>query len=161
MSRLKSLLVPLALVLLAIAVFEAGTRYGATNMRAYAIASELQFPLRIYVESRSTMDSQTLERIEQLIDLRIGTGALQRDIWYLNNRSRSALEQTLAYALSVRGDAPAARFEALRADDNAGEMTELDLREIEEAIKAAKKELVDDAPAPNGPAQAGDGATIL
>ena len=57
MEKIKSLLLPLALVFGAIAVFEFGARYGATNMRAYAIASELQFPLRIYAQAQSNMDA--------------------------------------------------------------------------------------------------------
>ena len=43
MEKIKSLLLPLALVFSAIAVFDPGARYGATNMQAFAIASELQF----------------------------------------------------------------------------------------------------------------------
>jgi hypothetical protein len=49
MVKLKNLLLPLALFFGAIAVFETGARYGASNMRAHAIASELQLPLSIYI----------------------------------------------------------------------------------------------------------------
>ena len=55
MEKVKALLLPLALVFAAIAVFETGVRYGSTNMRAYAIASELQLPLSIYVQSNLSL----------------------------------------------------------------------------------------------------------
>ena len=35
MDKIKNLLLPLALIFGAIAVFETGARYGATNMRAH------------------------------------------------------------------------------------------------------------------------------
>ena len=57
MDKLKKLLLPLALIFGAIAVFDTGARYGAINMRVHAIASELQLPLSIYIAGQSTMDS--------------------------------------------------------------------------------------------------------
>jgi hypothetical protein len=62
MEKIKSLLLPLALIFSAIAVFEFGARYGATNMQAYAIASELQFPLNIYAQNEARYGQQ-LQRV--------------------------------------------------------------------------------------------------
>ena len=64
MEKIKSLLLPLALIFSAIAVFEFGARYGATNMQAYAIAGELQFPLNIYAQNEADMDNRSKEYFE-------------------------------------------------------------------------------------------------
>lgn len=146
MDKIKSLLLPLALVFAAIAVFEFGARYGATNMRAYAIASELQFPLNIYVQAQSTMDENSKENFAAYIDTRIASGAMHRQIWYLDKDARAALEKVLAYALSVRGDAVAERFSTMEASDEMPEMNKAKLSEIREAVVEAKTELVDNAP---------------
>jgi len=146
MDKIKSLLLPLALVFAAVAVFGFGARYGATNMRAYAIASELQFPLNIYVRAQSTMDATSEENFAAFIDTRIATGAVHRQIWYLNKEARAALEKVLAYALSVRGDAVAERFRTMEASEGVPGMDKAKLSEIREAVLEAKTELVDNAP---------------
>lgn len=146
MDKIKTLLLPLALVFAAIAVFEFGARYGATNMRAYAIASELQFPLNIYVQAQSTMDEPSKENFAAFIDTRIASGAIHRQIWYLDGEARAALEKVLAYALSVRGDAAAERFSSMEASGKSPGMNKARLSEIAEALAEAKTKLVDNAP---------------
>jgi hypothetical protein len=146
MDKLKSLLLPLALVFAAIAVFEFGARYGATNMRAYAIASELQFPLRIYAQGRSTMDEVSMESFALLIDNGIAAGAMHRKVWYLDKEARAALEKVLTYALSVRGDATAERFATMQDSEEVPALNKAKLSEIREAVIEARTELIDKAP---------------
>jgi hypothetical protein len=146
MDKIKSLLLPLALVFAAIAVFEFGARYGATNMRAYAIASELQFPLNIYAQARSNMDANSKEMFALFIDTRIGTGALHRQIWYLDNEAQAALDKVLTYALSVRGDAVAERFATISESQDMPALSQTKLSEIRAAVIEAKIELIDNAP---------------
>lgn len=146
MEKIKSLLLPLALVFAAIAVFECGARYGATNMRAYAIASELQFPLRIYAQAQSTMDEASKENFAALIDNGIAAGAMHRQVWYLDKEAEAALEKVLAYALSLRGDAVAERFSTMEASEDLPETNKAKLSEIRQAVVEAKTELVDNAP---------------
>lgn len=146
MDKIRSLLLPLALVFAAIAVFEFGARYGAGNMRAYAIASELQFPLRIYVQGESTMDEDSSEAFALLIDNGIAAGAMHRQVWYLDKEARTALEKVLAYALSVRGDAVAERFANMEAREAMPALNKEKLSKIRQAVIEAKTELVDSAP---------------
>jgi len=145
MEKIKSLLLPLALVFAAIAVFEFGARYGATNMRAYAIASELQFPLNIYAQAEANMDASSKERFASMIDNGIATGAMHRKVWYLKKDARASLDKVLAYALSVRGDAVAERFASMEASEEIPALNKEKLAEIREAVIAAKIELVDNA----------------
>ena len=145
MEKLKSLLLPLALVFATIAVFESGTRYGATNMRAYAIASELQLPLAIYAQADSNMDIGSKERFAALIDNGIAMGAKHREVWYLDKDARAALDKALTYAFSVRGDAAAERFASMQTSDQLPELNKTKLSEIREAIVAAQIELANDA----------------
>lgn len=146
MDKIKSLLIPLALVFAAIAVFEFGARYGATNMRAYAIASELQFPLRIYAQGQSTMDEVSSEGFALLIDNGIAAGAMHRKVWYLDKEARAALDKVLAYALSVRGDATAERFAKMETSENVPALNKAKLSEIREAVIQARTKLIDNAP---------------
>ncbi|MGZ0707406.1 hypothetical protein ACWPKO_03600 [Coraliomargarita sp. W4R53] len=145
MEKLKSLLLPLALVFATLAVFEFGARYGATNMRAYAIASELQLPLAIYAQTDSNMDIGSKERFAALIDNGIAMGAMHREVWYLDKDARAALDKALTHAFSVRGDAAAERFASIEASDKLPELNKTKLSEIREAIVTAKVELVDNA----------------
>lgn len=146
MEKIKSLLLPFALVFAAIAVFEFGARYGATNMRAYAIASELQFPLRIYAQAESNMDKDSKETFAMLIDNGIAAGAIHRQIWYLDKEARAALDKVLTYALSVRGDAVAERFTAMEVSQEIPNLNKAKLSEIRAAVMEAKIELIDNAP---------------
>ena len=146
MEKIKSLLLPLALVFAAIAVFEFGARYGATNMRAYAIASELKFPLSIYAQAEANMDNSSKEHFTMLIDKGIAAGAMHRRIWYLERDAQDALDSLLSYALQVRGDAVAERFASMEASEDMPALNETKLAEIREALAEAKSDLVDKAP---------------
>ena len=146
MEKIKSLLLPLALVFAAIAVFEFGARYGATNMRAYAIASELQFPLSIYAHAEANMDNRSKENFAMIIDNGIAAGAMHRQIWYLDRDAQAALDSLLSYALKVRGDAVAERFASMEANEGIPALNETKLTEIREALAEAKSDLIDNAP---------------
>jgi len=146
MEKIKSLLLPLALVFAAIAVFEFGARYGATNMRAYAIASELQFPLNIYEQNEANMDNVSKEYISMLIDKGIADGAMHRKIWHLSRDAQAALDSLLSYALKVRGEAVIERFASLEASEDIPALRETKLAEIREALSKAKVDLIDNAP---------------
>lgn len=143
MDKLKALLLPLALVFAAIAVFETGVRYGSTNMRAYAIASELQLPLSIYVQGHSTMNEANKEQLALLIDGNIAAGAVHREIWFLDKQAKAALNQVLGYAFSVRGGATIERFE--NPDANARKLMGAEPAKVVSALKTAKLELLDNA----------------
>ena len=146
MEKIKSLLLPLALVFAAIAVFEFGARYGATNMRAYAIASELQFPLSIYVQAEANMDKSSKENFAMIIDNGIIAGAMHRKIWHLSRDAQAALDSLLSYALKVRGEAVIERFASLEASEDIPALRETKLAEIREALSEAKVDLIDNAP---------------
>jgi hypothetical protein len=146
MEKIKSLLLPLALVFAAIAVFEFGARYGATNMRAYAIASELQFPLSIYVQAEANMDKSSKENFAMIIDNGIIAGAMHRQIWYLNRDAQAALDSLLRTALKVRGDAVAERFTSAEASEDITAINETKLAEVRAALAKAIVDLIDNAP---------------
>ena len=146
MEKIKPLLMPLALVFSAIAVFEFGARYGATNMQAYAIASELQFPLSIYTQSEANMDNASKEYFAMMIDKGIAAGAVHRQIWHLNRDAKAALDSLLSYALKVRGDAVTERFASMEANEDIPALRETKLAKIREALSEAKVDLIDNAP---------------
>jgi hypothetical protein len=146
MEKIKSLLLPLALIFAAIAVFEFGARYGATNMRAYAIASELQFPLTIYAQAEANMDKRSKDLFAMRIDQSIAAGAIHRQIWYLDRDPQAALDRVLHYALKVRGDAVAERFASMEASEDVPAFSGTQLREIREALAEVKVALIDKAP---------------
>jgi hypothetical protein len=148
MEKIKSLLLPFALVFAAIAIFEFGARYGATNMRAYAIASELQFPLNIYQQAETNMDASSRETFATMIDNGIAVGAMHRQIWFLKKDARSKLDQVLARALSVRGNATAERFASMQTGKDLATINQEQLSKIHDAVTEAKLELVDNAPKP-------------
>ena len=62
MNKLRTLLLPLALVFGAIAIFETGARYGATNMRAYAISQQLHSltQIRISIQNEENENTSTV-----------------------------------------------------------------------------------------------------
>ena len=144
MDKIKSLLLPLALVFAAIAIFETGVRYGSTNMRAYAIASELKLPLSIYVQGSASLNEAGKEQLAFLIDGNIAAGAVHREVWYLSKRAKAALDSTLAYALSVRGEDTLKRFSD--PDENTRKMLGGESEKVLSALASAKLELVDNAP---------------
>lgn len=146
MDKLKALLLPLALIFAAIAVFETGARYGATNMRAYAIASELKVPLSFLAQGHASMDENSKQNLAMIIDHVIATGAMHRKIWYLNKDAKAALDKVLTYALSVRGDGTEKRFEMLESAEDIADFNREKIAEIRQAVHEAKVELVDNAP---------------
>lgn len=146
MEKIKPLLLPLALVFAAIAVFEFGARYGATNMRAYAIASELQFPLNIFAQNKANMDNSSKEYFAMMIDKGIAAGAVHRQIWHLNRDAKAALDSLLSYALKVRGDAVTERYASMEASEDITALNQTKLEEIREALAEAKLDLIDKAP---------------
>ena len=150
MEKIKSLLLPLALVFAAIAVFEFGARYGATNMQAYAIASELQFPLNIYAQNEADMDNSSKEYFAMMIDKGIAAGAVHRQIWHLDRVAKAALESLLSYALKVRGDAVTKRFASMEASEDIPALNQAKLAEIRKALAEAKSDLIDNAPKASG-----------
>lgn len=150
MKKIQGILLPLALVFGAIAIFETGARYGATNMRALAIASELQLPLGIYVSGHTTMDDESRAQWVAVIDNGIAAGAIHRQLWYLGKESQAQLDKILRFALSMRGDGATKRFEAIANSEPLPEGVNLvKLDEIRRAIDIAQVELIDNAPAPN------------
>ncbi|CAA6676602.1 MULTISPECIES: hypothetical protein [unclassified Lentimonas] len=146
MDKFKNLLLPLALIFGAIAVFETGARYGATNMRAHAIASELQLPLGIYITGQSSMDEKNVAQWATIIDNGIAAGSVHRQIWYLNKAAKAQLDKVLTFALTVRGDGAAKRFETIANSDQPKGIDDSRLSEIRNAIDSAKVELIDNAP---------------
>ena len=146
MEKIKSLLLPLALVFSAIAVFEFGARYGATNMQAFAIASELQFPLNIFAENKANMDNSSKEYFTMMIDKGIAAGAVHRQIWHLDRDAQAVRDSLLSYALKVRGDAVTERFASMEASEDIPALNQAKLVEIREALAEARVDLIDKAP---------------
>lgn len=146
MEKIKSLLLPLALIFSAIAVFEFGTRYGATNMQAYAIASELQFPLNIYTQNEANMDNGSKDYFAIMIDKGIAAGAVHRQIWHLDRDAKAALDSLLSYALRLRGDAVTERFASMVANEDIPALNQAKLAEIRKALAEARVDLIDNAP---------------
>ena len=147
MDKLKNLLLLLALVFGAIAIFESGARYGASNMRAHAIASELQLPLGIYISGNSSMDEPTKAQWAAIIDHGIAAGAIHRQLWFINADAKAHLDKVLSVALSVRGDGAGKRYELIaNSEEKPSGLSGTKLNEIKHAINSAKAELVDNAP---------------
>jgi hypothetical protein len=146
MDKIKALLLPLALIFAAIAVFETGARYGATNMRAYGIASELQLPLNIYVSGQSAMNEQARAQWATIIDNGIAAGALHRQLWYLNKDAKAHLDQMLEFALSVRGNATIEQFEEIaNSQERPQGLSDMKLDEIRGAILRTQAEFAGNA----------------
>lgn len=145
MDKIKSLLLPLALVFAALAVFETGGRYGATNMRAHAIAGELAFPLGVYTQGQGKVDAKSLETVASVIDNGIAAGAMHRQVWYLNKDSKAALDKVLAYAFSVRGENVVERITAAQNKEDIDLGTKERLATVLAAVKEAKAELANSA----------------
>lgn len=146
MDKLKSLLLPLALVFAAIAVFETGVRYGATNMRAHAIAGELVFPLTVFSQGQGNMDPTSLNNIAAVIDNGIAAGSMHRELWYLDKDAKAALDKVLTYAFNVRGEGAIERISAAGNAEGATENTQERIAKVLESVKAAKADLIDNAP---------------
>ena len=157
MDKLKNLLLLLALVFGALAIFESGVRYGASNMRAHAIASELQLPLGIYISGNSSMDAQNKAQWTAIIDHGIAAGAIHRQLWYLNADAKAQLDKVLTVALSVRGDGTGKRYELIaNSKEKPSGLSDMKLNEIQYAINRAKLELLDNAAKKAAPDQVKD-----
>lgn len=148
MDKIKSLLLPLAFIFATIAAFETGIRYGATNMRAHAIAGELVFPLATLVQGKGQLDQNSMNGITAVIDNGIAAGAMHRQLWYLDKDAKAALDKVLAYAFSVRGDGVVERIAVAENKKDLDVSKRERLAKVREAITAAKADLVDNAPEP-------------
>jgi len=147
MDRLKSLLLPLALVFGAIAVFELGARYGASNMRAIAVSGELNLPLAIYKQGPSQIGPRDIEALALQIDRLIATAATRRNQWFLSKQAKQQLDLALTRALQARGDEAIRRFTRSEATKPALEgLSEKELADIRAAIQSARTELIENAP---------------
>ena len=92
MNKLRALLLPLALVFGAIAIFETGARYGATNMRAYAIAQQLHSltQIRISIQTEENENAQVpVVPIDQ-IDSLIASGSMLRETWHAESSPKNS-----------------------------------------------------------------------
>lgn len=143
MAQFRSLLLPLALIFAAIAVFEFGARYGATNMRAVAIAEQTQLTMEIFSKAHSMMDEQAKASYLLVIDRSIASGALHRNIWHLSGDAQDILDRSLAEALSIRGNDVVKRFEAMQESEGISAAEKENLTKIQEALRSAKEELID------------------
>ncbi|MEM7790890.1 MAG: hypothetical protein AAF546_05790 [Verrucomicrobiota bacterium] len=143
MDKLRALLLPLALVFGAIAVFEFGARYGAANMRAFAIAGELQLPLNLYSQGQANMDPQSKDAFALMIDNGIAAGVLQRELWYISKNAKSALDKVIAYGFSIRGDAIVERFRSAESSEDLASGDKARMAQILAALEKAKDDLVD------------------
>jgi hypothetical protein len=145
MNKLRALLLPLAVVFAAIALFEFGSRYGAANVRAVALSSQLQTYTNYYMQVRGQGDTASEKTLEKIVDNHIATAALQRDAWFLRFKEepRASLEKALASGLSVRGEA-ALEHMSSQAEEEQGKVNVPagKLEEIKAAVSKAREELV-------------------
>lgn len=141
---MKQILLPLALVIGAITVFELGARYGASNVRAVAVAAQLQTFLNYYAATSKDADIKSVEQLEQIIDHHIATAALQRDHWVLKLKQepRGTLDRTLRNGLSVRGDEVLEHFAGANSKIENVAVAPDQLQRIKSAIAKAKRELI-------------------
>ena len=96
------------------------------------------------------MDDKTRAQWVAVINNGIAAGAIHRQLWYLNKESKAQLEKVLRFALSIRGDGAAKRFEAIANSEPLPEGVNLGkLDEIRRAIDTAQAELIDNAPSLN------------
>ncbi|HKK17539.1 MAG TPA: hypothetical protein VJ952_02560 [Opitutales bacterium] len=162
MDKLKALLLPLALVFAAIAIFEFGARYGASNTRAVALTGQLNNFVNLYKQVGGRADGRSLGNLEAVIDNHIVTAALERDAWYLRfkDEPKASLEQALAEALAIRGEGVIARFEAMQAssEEDAPGLSPARMEEIRRALQSAQNEFLIEASA-QAEAVAGNGET--
>lgn len=145
MAKLKGILLPLALVFAAIAIFEVGARYGAANTRAVALTGQLNNFTSLYKQVAPQADRRSLNNLEMVIDNHIVTAALQRGSWYLRLRAepKAQLDQALGSALLLRGDGVKARFAALRdSDEDSTQISDVQLARILTALDLARAELI-------------------
>jgi hypothetical protein len=151
MQKFRALLLPLAIVFGAIAVFETGTRYGMTNMRAYAIAEQLHSltQIRITIQNEEQGTAQLPVVPIAQIDNLIASGSMLREIWHLEKNAKQVLENTLSFVMRARGaENIIQRFEAARDSEGTTAANQTQFNEIIAAIQLARTELIDNAPTP-------------
>ena len=141
MDKIRSLLLPLALVFASIAVFEFGARYGATNMRAIAIAEQTQLSMEIFSQAHTAMSKEAQASYIMLIDRNIAAGALHRNIWHLSGDAQTPLDQVLAKAFSIRGNDVEKRFAEMEKQEGISALEKQHLVKIQNALRIAKEEL--------------------
>ncbi len=148
MNKFRALLLPLAVVFGAIAIFETGARYGATNMRAYAIAQQLQSltQIRISIQTEQNENAQVpVVPIDQ-IDSLIGSGSMLREIWHLSTNAKEALNNTLAFVLQARGSENVInKLKQARDSEGTPDGNQEQFNSIIAAIQLAQAELIDNA----------------
>lgn len=146
MNKIKALLLPLALVFAAIAIFEFGARYGASNTRAFALTSQLDNFINLYKQVGIHADDRSRAHLETVIDNHVMTAALQRNAWYLRFKTepKASLEKILREALSIRGDALMDRLDTMQAgnSEEARQLSPTRLAEIHSAVERARNDLI-------------------
>ena len=146
MDKVKALLLPLALVFAAIAIFEFGARYGASNTRAVALTGQLNNFVSLYRQVAANADDRSKANLEAVIDNHLVTAALERNAWYLRLKKepKASLEKALSEALALRGDAVFARFETIQAssEEDAPKLNPARMDEIRRALQDAQDELL-------------------
>lgn len=152
MDKLKPILLPLALVFAAIAIFEFGARYGASNTRAAALTGQLNNFTNLYLQIRDRADEQSRVNLEAVLDNHIATAALVRGAWYLKLKEepKKTLEAALTQAISLRGEGTMARFKAIQESTEEGvqKLPPARYAEIMTALQSAVDELGSQAPDP-------------
>lgn len=147
MYKIKALLAPLALIFAAIAIFEFGARYGASNTRAAALTGQMNNFLNLYEQVKVHGDDRSKTNLEAVIDNHIMTTVLVRDAWYLRlkDEPKASLEEALTSALSIRGDAVNARLETIPDStvEGAPSINPQRLAEIRAALERAQSELTE------------------
>lgn len=145
MDKIKALLLPLALVFAAIAIFEFGARYGASNTRAAALTGQLNNFTNLYIQVKAHSDERSQANLEAVLDNHILTAALVRDAWYLKIREepRKSLETALSQALATRGDDVLTRFVAAQAstEEGSSHLSPARYAEIKTALESALNDL--------------------
>jgi|AACY02.2.fsa_nt_gi hypothetical protein len=143
MNWFRALLLPLALVFAAIAIFEFGARFGAANVRAVALAAQLENYLNYYEQIRGRADAASEVAIEKIVDNHIATAALQRDVWFLRFRRepRASLERALGEALALRGEAALEHMSSEPEAPGKVQVPAAKLEEIRQAVARARREM--------------------
>lgn len=161
MKIIQALLLPLALIFAAIAVFDLGARYGAANTRSVALSSQLNHLVTLYQQISPQADALSRENLALAIDKHVMTAALQRDAWYLRFKQepKASLDEALAHALLLRGDALLLRLNAPQASTTGGEAMAVSLNparlaEIRSAVERAQADLITRKAAPELPVTA-------
>ncbi|MEC7487130.1 MAG: hypothetical protein VYE55_02380 [Verrucomicrobiota bacterium] len=148
MNKLKALLLPIAIVFGAIAIFETGARYGATNMRAYAISQQLHSltQIRISIQNEKNENTQVpVVPIDQIDNL-IASGSMLREIWHLSTNAKETLNNTLAFVLQARGcENVINRLKQARESEGTNDDDQKQFDTIIAAIQLAQIELIDKA----------------